>query len=230
MKRVQSATLALLLLLILTACDQTQNTPSTPSPTPSAQITPSPEPEPDPEPLGLYQADVTHNGTDDWLEIFEENGVYTFFVRDGATGGTLHTVETNTSHAGWNAVYLCERDGLQYLLEWLPGGSTGLLWADYQVYSLAPEGEKVVLEEDHMEWDTEFYEHFMELDVGALRAFEEHINDLLADSALLLSVTDSVYINPGELTNIEPVNARWDSQADLYEQWQNDPELWDARQ
>ena len=81
-----------------------------------------------------------------------------------------------------------------------------------------------------MEWDTMFYERFTELDVDALRAFEEHVNSLLADSALLLSATGSVYINPGEPTDIEPVTTQWDSQANLYEQWQNAPELWDRRQ
>lgn len=149
------------------------------------------------EELGTWYADLTHDGVDEaitltgsnWHENLSQWTHFTVTVTDTA-GKTLWVDEADSSHVGWNGIYLCRRSGKAYLMNWVPYGSTGIFDLRYSVFSLTNDGGVRVLVENELSYGT-IASELMTLDVADIRAFENEVNALLADAIVLFSNTNN---------------------------------------
>lgn len=152
----------------------------------------------DTELLAEWQADLTHDGEPEWIRVVgiqrRENVpddwyFYEVRVQNEAGTYTYWTGEADSSHVGWNGIYLYQKDGKDYLMTWVPYGSTGIHSLSYSVFSLTPDGEELVLAANEMEYDT--MPNRMDVDVSAIRAFEGEVNALLKDAFVLVDNTNN---------------------------------------
>ena len=180
----------------------------------------APEEQEQSEPLAVWNADLTHDGVRETITLTyqEELGLYTLTVTNAA-GETIWTGEASIYHMGNNGIYLYERDGKQYLMQWNPYGSTGGFFYHYEVFSLTESGEAVPLVSNSMEFSVMNEETLLQLDIGALRAFEKEVNALLEDTIVLISTLEgSTHYSTQEVT----LCRLWTSMADSWEQRQQE--------
>lgn len=170
------------------------------------------------EELVTWNADLTHDGVDETITLThqEELGLYTLTVTN-ATGESIWTGEASTMHVGEAGFYLYQRDGKNYLMQWNPYGSTGSFYYHYEVFSLTEEGEEVPLASNTMEFVVMNEQTLLQLDIGALRAFEQEVNALLKDTIILISTYGG---EPQYSTETETLCKLWTSMADSWEQGQ----------
>ena len=174
-----------------------------------------------PQTLAVHSfADLTHDGVRETVTLTyqEELGLYTLTVTNAA-GDTIWTGEASNMHAGEAGFYLYQRDNKYYLMQWNPYASTGGHWYHYEVFSLTEEGGKVPLVSNTMEFVVINETDLLQLDIAALRAFEQEVNALLEDTILLISTYggDAQYS-----TETVTLCKLWTSMADSWErqQWE----------
>ncbi len=144
--------------------------------------------------LATWQADLDHDGVDDTIAVtqnYDEGDTTPWWdvtVTD-AEGDQMWSRQVYSFHAGWNGIYLYEKEGKQYLMEWLPYGSTGGFTYHYSVYSLAgaaPDNNISILADGTFEYFAMNEESVLAIDTDAMRAFEAEVNSYLADAMVLL--------------------------------------------
>ncbi len=144
--------------------------------------------------LADWAPDLNHDGKyDDVTVNAHEDGVTWDVTVTDSSGERLWYRELNNSHAGWGGIYLYERDGQTYLMEWLPHTGTGSSYYSYRVFALCEPGimETMTLAENSFEYSFVNEQQILAIDITAMRAFEAEINALLADTMVLLVMDDS---------------------------------------
>lgn len=103
-------------------------------------------------------------------------------------GTKLWTQEAALPHVGWVSLFVCEIDGEDYLLRYLPWAGQGYYAYEYQLFSLSSAGEEVPLRENRVEFDMMFgSDMHLSFDPAAIAAFLEEVHSALEDSTLLLT-------------------------------------------
>ena len=140
----------------------------------------------------LWTADLNHNGVPETLEVaWHEEMFYELTITE--TDHIIYTEETYTAHAGWNSVFLYQKDGEDFLLRYNPNMWQGYCTYSYQLFYLAPDGAEETVQENLVSFDLNFGSVFHdELDPEAIAAFMEEVNPLLADSVLLMNTNDDL--------------------------------------
>ena len=173
------------------------------------------------EPLEvLHFADLTHDGVNETITLtYREDWQVYYLTVENADGEMLWQGEAGLSHVGWIGFYLYQRDEKSYLMQWNPYGNTGSFFYDYEVFSLTEDGGKVPLVSNTMEFSVMNEQTLLQLDIGALRAFEQEVNALLKDSIILISTHEGIVQYS---TETEPLCKLWISPADTWERGQQE--------
>ncbi len=140
----------------------------------------------------IAKADIDRNGHEDliYLDKTQIENTYDITLRilDGS-GNEIWSESANTAHAGWNSLFLFERDGEYYLLRYNPTMYQGYCTYAYTLFTLENGKEKV-----HQTITLEFdINGTKELDVPKMISFANEVNALLNKSILLMSTKDGVY-------------------------------------
>lgn len=138
--------------------------------------------------METWQADLTHDGSQETLRLEEDSdsGTQLLTVED-SSGSVLWSAEGNTSHAGWNAYFLTEWEGEDYLLWYQPGMWQGECDYRYRLFYLK-EGQEAVVQEGSVQFSVNFAtEDSLNFDTAAIAALIEEVNSLLADSIQLMN-------------------------------------------
>lgn len=107
----------------------------------------------------------------------------TILVTD-QSGNELWREALNTSHAGWDQIFLCNYQGAQYLLRYNPHMGQGYCTYVFSLFSPEAGGKENVLHTKTLEFDINGKE---ELDAKKMLAFADEINSFLNKSRLLVS-------------------------------------------
>lgn len=102
----------------------------------------------------------------------------------------LWTGEAYTSHAGWNAYFLCRMDGKDCLLQFNPYMGGGVSQYQYRLFHLDSSGGEVVEQENSVEFDFLFAEDFSDthrFEPAEIAAFVDEINGLLENGMELVN-------------------------------------------
>lgn len=186
-----------------------------------------------------WRADLTHDGAEEiiavygegWDDLNEEWMNCCLTVTDGADR-LLWYDSAGWDHVGQNGIYLYQRDGEYYLMQWVPYSSTGTTELSYRIFSLTGEVWSVsgdceaVLAQNSFGYALIEPQDYYEVDAAGLRAFEAEINALLADSVILLSTNGD---GPEYSTPEDPaVPDRFISDADYFASLQEPLAVWYA--
>ena len=141
----------------------------------------------------------TIEGSSFWgLTVMEENRI-------------LWSDTAATSHAGWNNLFALEIDGQDYLLRYQPSMWQGIADYHYWMFSLDEAGNEVVLQEHHVEFDTNFQSaHHQGFDPAAIAAFLGKVHGYLDGSALLLSTENGSFCSGGSGADFREDGFFWD--------------------
>lgn len=167
--------------------------------------------------LSELKADLSHNGTEDLIRISgaQIDPDLTYLDVFDSTGKTrLWTETAHPAHAGWNSVYLCSRNGEDYLLVLNPYQSTGL--ADYSYVLFYMKGKNKI---DIVDSGAYSFSYGAEkgsknsFDEAKFRTFADQVNTYLKDCYLLMSTEG------GALKYSTPANKLLPSGQYETEQW-----------
>jgi hypothetical protein len=141
--------------------------------------------------LSELQADLTHDDKEDLIKISgaEKDPELTYLDVIDSDGKTrLWTETAHTAHAGWNSVYLYQKDGMDYLLVFNPYQSTGLAYFTFAVFYITGPNRIEIIDSGAYTFsygaEKESKDYF---DEAKFRAFADRLNTYLKDSILLLS-------------------------------------------
>ncbi len=128
------------------------------------------------------------------------------------TGGAEHTLlwseEANYSHAGAEAVFLCDWNGRDFLLRYRPYMQQGYCEYSYQLFTITRDGTEQIVKENHIEFQINITPEVFpgaydgSFDPEAIADFMDEINGLLANSVLLINTDDdlmSTFLEEGRL-------------------------------
>lgn len=146
-------------------------------------------------------ADVTHDGTPDSLSVTyqEPEDLWLLTITDGATEEQIWSEEGSTSHAGWNALFLCTLEGEEYLLRYTPTMYQGQCQYRYELFWLE-NGQPVTAEVQFFDFDIFNSDHF---DTTAILTFLEKVNDYLSHSRLLMNTDENLISTFARLGRLE---------------------------
>lgn len=139
-----------------------------------------------------YAADLDHDGEPDRLILRSSTQDANAFLLGCIHGEHTWSGYANTSHAGWNALFLCRLDGQDYLLQYNPYMGSGMCSYQYKLFYLEEGGEVVVQERDIL-FDLMFVRDFSDIhsfEPREIADFMEEINGLLEHSIQLLNTDD----------------------------------------
>lgn len=115
-------------------------------------------------------------------------------------GTILWSTEAHTAHAGYNSLFVCTLDGVDYLLQYHPTMYQGDCNYTYRLFALDAQGRILINREASVNFDTNWGSSLhSKFNAVEIADFMDEINDLLAHSKLLLN-TDSA------LDDIDPEN------------------------
>lgn len=96
--------------------------------------------------------------------------------------------EAALAHVGWTSLFALKLEGQDCLLRYRPWMGQGYASYDYQIFSLDEAGREVLLQENGVEFDTNFgLPHHGSFDPAAIAAFLEEVHGYLDESTLLLT-------------------------------------------
>jgi len=140
----------------------------------------------------IAKADLDRNGGEESIYLdktqIESTHDITLHVLD-SSGYEIWSELANTSHAGWNSLFLFEQDGEDYLLQYNPTMYQGYCTYAYTLFTLES-GNKKVYRTNTLEFDINGTK---ELDIPKMISFADEVNALLGKSVLLMSTKDGVY-------------------------------------
>ena len=138
--------------------------------------------------------DLDHDGSPDRLTLRqlqeEELTRWELQFTAGSMSAPTWTGEADTSHLGWTAYFLCQREGEDYLLQYTPWVGGGCCEYRYKLFYLTASGEEVAVQENAVEFDLIFdpdYAQRHQYDPQEIAVFIGEINMLLEDSELLIN-------------------------------------------
>lgn len=167
------------------------------------------------------QADLDRDGQAETIEVRRtdyEGGSYilTLAVKKGEEA--VFSEEAYTGHIGWNSLFLCRRDGEDFLLRYTPYGNQGLYSYNYQLFYLDAAGREVDVETGEVDFDLNaaplMHEKF---DAEEIEAFAVKINALLADSVELMNTDQDLIASFQEAGRLEDTFSRLDWNGDLWD-------------
>ena len=143
--------------------------------------------------------DLDHDGTNETIHVrpIYDGMAYELSVVK-PDGAILWSTEAHTAHAGYNSLFVCTLDGVDYLLQYHPTMYQGDSSYVYQLFSFDTQGNIVTTREASVSfdinWGSSLHREFNAVEIAN---FMDEVNDLLAHSKLLVS-TDSALddINP----------------------------------
>jgi len=141
----------------------------------------------------VMQADLTHDGTPEKLYITASDQRMGIYCNDG--GSYIWEDDAFTAHVGWKAIFLCRREGEDYLLCYTPWMGGGLCEYRYQLFYLTAEGEEVTVQQNEVEFDLIFdldYADRHHYDPQEIAVFMGEINILLEQSSLLVNTDQNL--------------------------------------
>ena len=135
--------------------------------------------------------DLTHDGTPDALDVTysEETDIWQMALTDGATGEQVWSEEAGTSHAGWNALFLCTLDGEDYLLRYNPTMYQGVCSYTYQLFWLE-DNQPVLADSEALDFDIN--PNSSSVDPEAILAFLDKVNGYLSHSVQLMNTDENL--------------------------------------
>lgn len=140
----------------------------------------------------ITKADLGRDGHEESIYLdktqMESTHDITLRVLD-SSGNEIWNESANTSHAGWNSLFLFEQDGEYYLLRYNPTMYQGYSTYVYTLFTLES-GKEKVYRTNTLEFDINGTK---ELDVSKMISFADEVNALLGKSILLMSTKDGVY-------------------------------------
>lgn len=140
----------------------------------------------------ITEADVTGDGIKEAFYLDKSQIDVTFDltlrILDSA-GNEIWSESGNSSHAGWESLFLCTLDGKEYILRYTPHMGQGYCTYKYTLFTLE-DGKEKVFRTNTLEFDINGTK---ELDVPEMIAYADEINDLLGESVLLMSTEGGVY-------------------------------------
>jgi len=146
-------------------------------------------------------ADLDHDGTNETIHVrpIYDGMAYELSVvkQDGTI---LWSTEAHTAHAGYNSLFVCTLDRVDYLLQYHPTMYQGDCNYTYRLFALDTQGRILINREASVNFDTNWGSSLhSKFNAVEIADFMDEINDLLAHSKLLLN-TDSA------LDDIDPEN------------------------
>ena len=94
-------------------------------------------------------------------------------------------------HAGYNALFLCEEHGREYLLRYHPTMYQGRCDYSFKLFTLSRTGEEITIREGTVDFDINFQPWIHEgFDSEAIAAFMDEVNGLLENSVQLLNTDE----------------------------------------
>ena len=116
------------------------------------------------------------------LEIFNRSEV-------GSLEKELWSVQLDESHGGCGTYFLCQEDGLDYLLSYMPKMQQGQCTYSYRLFHLEG-GEEVTDREASVEFDINFSSPSHRFDPEEIADFMWEVNGLMGGSQLLLNTNN----------------------------------------
>ena len=135
------------------------------------------------------EVDLNRNGVSETIGVVLEDDSVDYYLLTVTEGGrVIYTEEAYGSHAGWNALFLYQKDGQSYLLRYTPEMWQGYAYYSYRLFYLAEDGSEVVVQENRVDFDVNFDSSIHgSFDPQAIDAFLAEINSLLPDSIQLMN-------------------------------------------
>lgn len=161
-----------------------------------------------------FDADLTQDGILEKLTISKSNA-NDFVILEvmDSEDNVLLMEQAHTSHAGWNSIYLCKIDGLDYLLIFNPYSSTGLAEFIFTVYQLNPTGTLSILDSSYYCFNYGARTKENAFDKEEFIVFADKVNYYLDKSYLLISTEN------GELIYSTPENKIIDFEIYQTDKW-----------
>ena len=135
----------------------------------------------------LPQTDLNRNGVPETLRVSGTSEKILLEVWEN--GEPIFSEEAYHAHAGYNALFLCQLDGEDYLLRYNPYMAQG--WCDYsyKLFTLSEAGNEQTLQENHLEFCINIGSPIYDgsFDPEKIAAFVDEVNGLLAHSVQLIN-------------------------------------------
>jgi|GEM_PF-2182551 hypothetical protein len=147
------------------------------------------------EPLAEFDVDLNHDEKNEKLNIYkiESAGDLAFLERTDKNGNTIRLEYAHTSHAGWNSVYLCTMNKMDYLFIFNPSQGTGIAYYTYEVYYLEEQDKLHLIDSDYYSFSDEAKEGEKDaFNEELFRTFGDKVNNYLSHSILLMSTEDGI--------------------------------------
>ena len=145
-----------------------------------------------------FKTDLNRNGVPETIHVTlrDEEMWYQLTVTEGDK--VIFTEDAHFSHAGWDALFLYQRDGQAFLLRYNPEMWQGDAYYSYRLFYLTEDGSEVTVQENGVYFDVNFGMSIHgDFDPAAIDAFLAEVNSLLSDSILLVN-TDADLIEAFE--------------------------------
>ena len=168
-----------------------------------------------------FEVDLNRNGVPETINVVwqDDEMRYQLTVTEGDK--VIFTENAYASHVGWNALFLCRREGQAFLLRYNPGMWQGDAYYSYRLFYLAEDGSEVTVQENWVSFDVNFgLSVHWGFDPEAIDAFLTEINALLSSSTQLMN-TDldlrEAFELEGSLYHV-PVFLRWRADSSYYDE------------
>lgn len=150
----------------------------------------------------LTDYDITGDGVNDRITLRIPNDLAAEEIQaeitDGSSQKTIYQQKLSVVHENQKKIYLCEKGGERYLLEYVPYHRENS-WNYSYTLSSFPNGEQVIMDSDNR--DISFLTENLEEKREEIEQFFIELNSYLAESVLLVSTVDAVlkYSQPDAL-------------------------------
>lgn len=137
--------------------------------------------------------DFNHNGIFETVTLEGNAGEESTFwvLRVTEDGQELWADSAALAHAGWNSLFVCEIDGEDYLMRYLPGMWQGFANYQYQLFMLGESGEELVLAQNQVSFDEVYVSQIhTPFNREGIADFLWEVRSYLVNSKLLLSTED----------------------------------------
>ncbi len=140
-----------------------------------------------------FHADLNHDGADEIIVInvsaWERENRARMAVYE-QSGTILFNRDLYGAHAGWGNYFLCEQDGRDYLLEFMPTMYQGYATYSWKLMDFDANNELRIVEEDSIEFTVNPQQ--FDFDIDAILSFMEGAEHMIRPAMLLVSTEDGV--------------------------------------
>lgn len=141
-----------------------------------------------------FYADLNRDGEDELIIVDESvewedaqgQADIAVYKQDGTL---LFRDYMNYPHMGWGNYFLYEKDGKDYLLEFMPSMYQGVANYSWKLYEFDEKNQLVIAEENKVDFTINPEQY--DFDINAIHAFLSEVETMLNDATLLVSVENS---------------------------------------